>query len=166
MTENQGTRFFSDRSQFKEAQARGEPAAYTAALGLPLDIKPMCAELREMATAADQVSVLNPLGAYLRLRSIRKKYRVREPAFRAQLQDCFRRLAEPVEGSTTAENAWLQGMTLAGGLSALLELNAITSAVSEALDRKSAYALACFSLYISILSLVLSLPLRWEILFR
>ena len=158
MTDNDSTRFVSDKSEYDRTRGTGERVAYTAALHLPNAVKGMCQELRELAASANQVNVLNPFSSYARLRSIRKTYVAREPAFRAQLQDCFVKLAEPVEGTSTLELGWLQGITLATGLSGLLELNSSMSAVSEALDRKSAYSIACFSLYVSIVSLLLTLP--------
>lgn len=158
MADTDSTRFVNDRSEYEQALETGERVVYTAALHLPYEVKTMCQELRALAASADRVNILNPFSSYFRLRSIRKKYLIKEPEFRAQLQDCFVKLAQPVEGSTALELGFLQGVTLATGLSALLELNSSMSAVSEALDRKSAYSLACFSLYVSIVSLALSFP--------
>jgi hypothetical protein len=42
---------------------------------------------------------------------------------------------------------------MANGIAALMELNSTFSSVAEALDRKSAYSMACFSLYVAVVSL-------------
>lgn len=156
MSSNEGTRFTDDRSEYERARADGENITYTAALHLPNIVKPLCEELTSLASSANQVNVLNPFSSYRQLRAVRNRFSERTSRYLAQVQDCRSRLAEPVEGASPLELGWFQGFTFASGMAALMELNSSISSVSEALDRKSAYTMACFSLYIAVLSLVVS----------
>jgi ABC-type Fe3+ transport system permease subunit len=54
------------------------------------------------------------------------------------------------------DNAWLQGFSTALGTSALFRLQSEFQSLGEVLDRKAAYALAAFSLYVAILSMALT----------
>jgi hypothetical protein len=74
----------------------------------------------------------------------------------AMLQLCCDRLREPVEGASAMDNAWIQAWSTAVGASALLQLQSSLQAASEVLDRKSAYALAVFSLYFAVIAFVVT----------
>lgn len=159
MAESQATRFATTREEYESGKGGKDLVVYTAALHLPSTVKPMCAELAEISNAASNVSIFNPFTSFLRLRVLRQKFLVREPVFRAELEACLKKLAEPVEGSTALEMGWIQGFTLAAGISAVLQLNLALSTASETLDRKAAYTLACFSLYIAVVSLIATVVL-------
>ena len=79
-----------------------------------------------------------------------------QPAHDMILSDWFARLAEPVEGGSHTENSWLQGYSTAEGLSAIFQLLSCRQSASEVVDRKAAYSMAIFSLYIAVISLILS----------
>jgi hypothetical protein len=123
MAESQSTRFATTREEYEAGQGGKDLVVYAAALHLPSTIKPMCAELDEISSAASSVSIFNPFTSFVRLRTLRAKFLAREPNFRAELNACLKKLAEPVEGSTALEMGWIQGFTLAAGTSAVLQLS-------------------------------------------
>ncbi len=154
------TRFTDDRSEYTRSGS-DDAYIYTAALFLPSRVKPLCTELQALADQATEVNVLNPLTSFRRLHRIRETFTALLPQSRIQYDDCLKRLAAPVEGASGLDSGWIQGFTSAAGTSAILELSSSLSSVSETLDRKSAYSLACFSLYISVVSLVATGIFGW-----
>ena len=59
------------------------------------------------------------------------------------------------------DNAWFQGFSTALGTSALFRLQSAYQAVGEVIDRKAAYTLAAISLYVAMLSMVLTVVFGW-----
>jgi hypothetical protein len=153
MTGTTSTRFTDDRTEYDQRHESGEHLTYTAALHLPIRVRPLCERLQQLAATANAVNVLNPLSSYRRLSRVRRELESCSTEYHASTRDCLTRLAEPVEGTTAADLAWIQGFTMANGIAALMELNSTFSSVAEALDRKSAYSMACFSLYVAVVSL-------------
>jgi hypothetical protein len=147
--------FTDDRAEFERERADGKTVIYTAALHLPQAVHSLSEGLRSLAQHANSVNVLRPIRAYRRLAAVRENLDRLSPQYHAQLAHCQKRLAEPVEGASEIDFGFIQGVTTAIGTSALFELTNAYSSGSEALDRKSAYAMACFSLYIALISLVL-----------
>ena len=159
MSKSNTTSFTTERSEYEARSAAGETVLLAPALHLPSQVREVAEHFRSIATFANGINVLNTIGALRHLRRLRVQYQSREPEARMALRDTVERLAEPVEGSTTLEMGWVQGFTLAAGLSAYTNLESALSAASESLDRKSAYAMACFSLYVAVVSLVATLVL-------
>jgi hypothetical protein len=77
-------------------------------------------------------------------------------SYEASLKQNFDRLGEPVERGSSMDNAWLQSYSTALGTAAALQLLSSYRAVGEVIDRKAAYSMAILSLYIALLSLLLS----------
>jgi hypothetical protein len=159
MSNSPSTSFTDDRVEYETRQKAGESIVYAGALHLPLRVKPLSEELRKIAGAAETINVLNPFASYFKLQRCRRQWQARRTEVELQLQSCTQRMGEPVEGSSAIELGWIQGFTLAAGISAFAELNAASSSVSESLDRKAAYTMACFSLYVALISLVATLVL-------
>ena len=159
MSTSRNTTFATERAEYEAKAAAGETVLLAPALHLRHKVKDISAYFRAIATRAESVSILNTISALIVLRSLRKEYSAREQEAQAALRDTVERLGEPVEGSTALEMGWVQGFTLAAGLSAYTNLQSAVTAASEALDRKSAYAIACFSLYVAVLSLAATLVL-------
>jgi hypothetical protein len=157
------TRFTDDSEEYERAEGdtQTKSVAYTAALFLPHRVGPLCNALRVLAKDANAANVLNSISSYWCLRAIRSKFVALAAEYQTQYDDCLRRLAEPVQGVSAIDGGWVQGFTTAAGTAAILELSRAESDVSEALDRKSAYAVACFSLYIAVLSLLLTVAFGW-----
>ena len=148
-----GLRFTDDRAEYDRARERCENIAYTAALYLSAKVKPLSNQLRQLADSANEINVLNPISSYRRLKSIRNGLNACLADYKSQMQDCLSRLAQPVEGASALDIAWIQGFTATNGIVAIAELQSAHSSVAEVLDRKSAYAMACSSMYIAVMSL-------------
>jgi hypothetical protein len=159
MLQSDDLHFTDDREKYAARSESTGKLVYTPALYLPSRVKPLCEKLQALATSANEVNVLNPVTAFSRLHGVRGKFFEIEPTCRAELEECLRRLAEPTEGAGALDLAWIQGFNSAAGMSASNSLNLAYSAVGEALDRKSAYSLACLSLYLSVVSIVATVVL-------
>ena len=151
--------FTDSREDYEAPRAPGVTLVYTSGLHLPQRVRPLCEELRQLAATAQVVNVLEPVSAFFKLRTIRRQWEKRQPAVQSELASCIKRMSEPVEGAPAIDLGWIQGFTFAAGMSAFTELNTSMSAVSETLDRKAAYSMACFSLYIALISFVVSVVL-------
>lgn len=161
METDTGLRFEAEREAYEHALANKENVVYTAALYLPHAVKPLCEQLLGLAAQAESVNVLNPISTYYSLNKLRAKLTELTPKYQQHYSDCLNRLAQPVEGVAALDIAWVQGFTSANGTAAILELNSAFKSVAEALDRKAAYAIACFSLYIATISLVATTVFGW-----
>lgn len=159
MPQSDDLEFTDDREKYEARSKDTGKLVYTPALYLPSRVKPLCEKLQALAASANEVNVLNPATAFSRLRALRGRFQEIEPTCRHELNECLRRLAEPTEGAGAIDLAWIQGFNSAAGMSASNSLNLAYSAVGEALDRKSAYSLACLSLYLSLISLVVTIVL-------
>jgi hypothetical protein len=131
-------------------------AVVVPTLLLPEKVAPLVNSLNLIAQDAESVSVLRPIPAFWRLHRIRPKFDDERRKASAMLEHCYDRLREPVEGASSMDNAWIQGWSTASGTSALLQLQSALQSASEVLDRKSAYALAVFSLYFGLISFVVT----------
>jgi hypothetical protein len=149
------TKFVTEREEFESSIQAGQNVMLTPALHLPSKVKNVSEHFRNIATAGETVSILNSLFAYRELSRLRKLQRERMLEGEEAIADVVTRLGVAVEGGTPIDLAWIQGANTAAGISAYANLHGAMSAASEVLDRKSAYVLACVSLYISIVSLVL-----------
>jgi len=158
---NAETRITDDRTEYERKRGDKVCVVYAAALYLPSRVGSLCERLRSLANAANAVNILEPVSSYRRLRAIRSEFDALATEYRTQYDDCLSRLAEPVEGASGIDSGWIQGFTTAAGTSAILQLSSAYSSIGETLDRKSAYAVACFSLYVAIVSLVLTVVFGW-----
>lgn len=155
-------RFTDDRAEYEAADKsaqRTEPGVYAAALHITGRVAPMCKRLGALSTKTEQVNVLNPLSALLRLRETKREFHQLSTEHHTLLTDCLQRLAEPIEGAPNSDIAWIQSFTSARGMVGLFRLNQAHASVSEVLDRKAAYAMAVFSLYVALLSFIVSIVL-------
>ena len=159
MSTSHSTTFTTERAEYEAKSAAGETVVLAPALHLPHTVKNISDYYRTIATQAESVGILNTITALRELAKLRKEYAARDQEAQSTLRDTIERLGEPVEGSSALEMGWVQGFTLAAGLSAYTNLQSAVTAASEALDRKSAYAIACFSLYVAVVSLVATLVL-------
>lgn len=159
MTDEKVTHFVTERADFEAKREAGQQVVLAPALHTPHAVRSLAEYYRDIASSAEAISVLNPFSSWRRLRPLRAKATARSSEASALLRDIVRRTSEPTEGSTASDLAWMQGFTLAAGLAAFADLNSAIAAASESLDRKAAYALACFSLYIAVISLIATVVL-------
>lgn len=155
----------SDSFRIVEAVADAEsgngPTVVVPALRLEEKTRSLISELARLAEAGEKVVVWRPLHAYIVLRSLRTQFKSLLPRYKESVTLCHERMAEPVEGGSSMDNAWLQGFSTAIGTSVLFQLQSAFQSVGEVLDRKGAYSIATFSLYIAMLSMALTTIFGW-----
>ena len=144
-----------------EAKAGEGAAIIVPTLRLNDAIDPFVREISALAQSGEAISVWRPIHSTVQLRALRAKFEAAVPRYRELLALCHERLSEPVERGSSMNNAWLQGYATALGTSALFRLQSAHQSLGEVIDRKAAYALAAISLYIAIVSLVLSVVFGW-----
>ncbi len=139
-----------------EAGSGEGSAIVVPTLRLDQAVSPLVQELSSLMQSAEAVSVWRPLHSTKNVRGLRAKFRAIVPRYTEIVALCHARMGEPVERGSSMDNAWLQGFSTALGTSALFRLQSAFQSVGEVLDRKAAYTLAAFSLYVAILSMVLT----------
>lgn len=139
-----------------EAESGEGSAIVVPTLRLDKTVSPLVQELSSLAQSAEAVSVWRPLHSTTTLRGLRGKFRTIIPRYTEIVTLCHSRMEEPVERGSSMDNAWLQGFSTALGTSALFRLQSAFQSVGEVLDRKAAYTLAGFSIYVAILSMSLT----------
>lgn len=140
-----------------EAESGEGSAVVVPTLRLDEKVSPLVQELSSLAQSAEAVSVWRPLYSVTTLRELRGNFREIIPRYTEIVTLCHARMGEPVERGSSMDNAWLQGFSTALGTSALFRLQSAFQSLGEVLDRKAAYTLAAFSLYIAILSMALTI---------
>ena len=150
MASSRPTTFVSERDEYDSLCGTGADVVYTAALHMPSRVKAVALHYLEIAKRAESINVFSPL-AFFSLRKLRRRSEDRAEEAQGLLAECLSRMAEPVEGTTAAELSWVQGFTFAAGMSAFTQLEHAFSSANSALDRKSSYAFAAFSLYVGVL---------------
>ena len=144
-----------------EAEAGSGPAIVVPTLRLEQNVRPVVNELSTLAQSGEAIVVRRPIHAFRILRALRKQFETLKPQYREAISLCHERMAQPVERGSAMDNAWLQGFSTALGTSLLFQLQSAFQTVGEVLDRKAAYALAGFSLYIAVLSMLLTTAFGW-----
>lgn len=144
-----------------EADAATDAVIVVPCLRLMQQVEPLAEGLSNLARSGESISVWRPIHAWRKLKSLRSQFALLTPRFQEAIKSCHDRLAQPVERGCSIDNAWLQGYSTAVGTSALFQLQSAFQSVGEVLDRKAAYALAAFSLYIAIASMVLTVVFGW-----
>lgn len=144
-----------------EAEATTGAVIVVPSLRLMEKIGPLVENLTTLAHSGESISVWRPLHAWWKLRSLRSQFETLTPRFRETITSCHDRMAQPVERGSSMDNAWLQGYSTAVGTSAIFQLQSAYQSVGEVLDRKAAYALAAFSLYVAVVSMVLTVAFGW-----
>ncbi len=155
----QGTSFAKDEADYKARREAGELVVFAPGINLPVIVKPTVTSLRQLARSIESVNPINPLSSLRELRRYRSRFVEAYPAAEAELNNCTESLGRPVEGASNLDFAFLQAMHSAGSTSAIASLQSAMSAVSEALDRKIAYAVASLSMYVAVISLLATLIL-------
>ena len=159
MTSERTTTFATERSDYEARRRTGETVVLAPALHMPSKVRGVAAAYRALATQANSITVLNPLAAARVLPNLRMRFDAGYAEADELLKECIARMSEPTEGTTASDLAWIQGFTFAAGLSAFTDLQSAVAAASEALDRKAAYSIASFSLYVAIVSLIATVVL-------
>lgn len=147
-----------DESKWRAKSDEGkERWAYVPTLGLMDDTGTTHLRMASLADRAERISIYSPFKALREIREIRKGLDKCEPEYERLLKRCHELLGETVQGCNNMEGGWYQSWSTAMGLSALHRLQATYARADSTLDRKGAYALACFSLYLAIASMLISM---------
>ena len=141
-------------SKEEDPGGEGSPVVVPT-LQLPDKVVSLVSSLNLIAQEAEGIAVLRPVLSFWQLHRIRPRFNVERGKAAAMLQLCCDRLREP-EGASAMDNVWIQAWSTGVGASALLQLQSSLQAASEVLDRKSAYALAVFSLYFAVIAFVVT----------
>lgn len=105
---------------------------------------------------AEEINILNPFTGFFRLKDVSKQKNGIAEEYDKKLKKCFDLLASPVEGPGMTMS-FSQSWSTAKGLSAVIKLQEIWRNLDALIDRKYAYSVAVFSLYIALFSLVLTI---------
>ncbi len=124
-------------------------------------IEPTATALNSLAHQIESISVWNPFGAFFSHKKYQTQFETFKQKYIESVDHCHKRMRDPVEGGNGIDNAWMQGFSTSLGTSALIQLQSTYQNVNESLDRKAAYSLAAISLYISIISIVLTIVFGW-----
>lgn len=144
-----------------EAKSQQSQAIVVPTLRIDEQIAPVVSKLAALTQRAEVISIWRPLHATSALRAHRAELGALSSQYNDAVTLCHLRMREPVGGGSSMDNAWLQGFSTALGTSALFQLQSTFQSAGEVLDRKAAYALAAISLYVAVLSMVLTVAFGW-----
>ena len=113
----------------------------------------MC--LNNLTSDVDKISIFNPLSPFLSLPKFLKEKNKIFPEYNKILEEGFNLSSSPVEGPGVAM-AFTQSWSTAKGLTSIIKLQEAWRSLDALLDRKYAYSFGIFSLYIAIISLVIT----------
>jgi hypothetical protein len=150
-------RVVQNQAEADRLKSEGDPYTIVVpALDIQHYVKPTASAFETLVSSVNAINALRSIRAFRALKMRRKEVSALEKDYRDKINGCHERLAEPVGGGPAMENAWFQGWSAAQGVSALSRLTSAHDALHAALDRKSAYARACFSLYVAVISIILT----------
>lgn len=144
-----------------EAEGATDAVIVVPCLRLMQKVEPLAEEFSTLARTGESISVWRPVHSWRKLKGLRTQFDLLTPRFNDDIKYCHDRMGQPVERGSSIDNAWLQGYSTAVGTSALFQLQSAFQSVGEVLDRKAAYALAAFSLYVAVVSMVLTVVFGW-----
>ena len=144
-----------------EAKSHQSQAIVVPTLRLDEQITPVISKLAELAQRAEVISIWRPLHATRALKLHRTELEALSLQYKEAVTLCHLRMRELVAGGSSMDNAWFQGFSTALGTSAIFQLQSTFHSASEVLDRKAAYSLAAISLYVAVLSMILTVVFGW-----
>ena len=145
----------------QEAKSYENSSVIVPTLRLEEKISPAVSLLASLTLRAEKVSIWRPFHATRALSSLRAELDAITNQYKEAVDLCHARMRAPVGGGSSMDNAWFQGFSTALGTSALFQLQSTYQSAGEVLDRKAAYALAAISLYVAVLSMVLTVVFGW-----
>jgi len=146
---------------FKDELPINDGEVYIPTLNVDKTVEPLCSKLDDMFNEAETINVLRPLKAYRAIRRLRKRLSANQTAFQSAVDGCLKKMSHPVEGAPAIDSGWYQGWSLAMALSNVTRLNLAFSNASATLDRKTSYVVANFSLYVALVSFIVSCIFGW-----
>lgn len=124
-------------------------------LNIDDSLAPLAEKIYSATKGAEKVNILDPFSGFFRLNKLSKQKGAIAEEYEIQLKECYDLLKAPVEGPGMAM-AFAQSWSTAKGLAAITKLQETWRNLDALVDRKYAYSVAIFSLYIAVASLVLT----------
>ncbi len=119
-------------------------------------VNPISQKLGEIQLIAEKINVWRPLHAFKSIRNVKREQQKYVEIYTKIIDQIFKNLNEPVQGASGIDAGWLQTWSTSRGLAGLIRLQSTWSQVNELTDRKTAYSVACFSIYIALISLIVT----------
>ena len=125
--------------------------------GLVEEAEALANEINAVSAEADLISLINPLRGYRQLKAIEKQRAELRPRLAKKLGEALSAMRTPVNGAPGfAGAAMFQSLSLGQSLAASLLLQMQWQRLVGTCDRKAAFLVAVASVYLSVVSLVLS----------
>lgn len=133
------------------------PVAESSAhpLGLVSRAESLASEINELAASVESINVLNPVGSLFRLTHADKQRAALRPKVKTMLGESLGSMRATNSGPGFAPVA-MQTLSLGEGLIATLLIQNQWQRLTSSIDRKSAFSVAVVSIYVSIVSLVVT----------
>lgn len=119
-------------------------------------VNPLLTEVRTHIINTDKIYIFNSLSTYRKLNKIRHAQQELVTKYEAVISDCYLKISAPVEGPGLVMS-FAQTWSLSKGLSAVMKLQSSWNELDALIDRKYTYSTAILSLYIAMLSLILTI---------
>lgn len=129
-------------------------------LNLNYEIRPIYKKLSDLNKRVDEINVLIPIIPILSIVEIRGLKKELEKEYQEALTRCYDLTIDPVE-SPVIMTGMLQSWSFARGMIAINKLQDQWRELGSNIDRKAAYSFSILSLYIAMLSIAISLLLRY-----
>jgi hypothetical protein len=124
-------------------------------LNIENEIQPLLNDIELVTKVAETICILCPI-ALVKLQKISKQKLNITHEYYQIINRCYNLLASPVEGAKIAAD-FAQSWSIAKGLSAIMKLQESWRNLDALIDRKYTYSIAIISLYLGIISVLLSI---------
>lgn len=133
-----------------------KPSIVIPTLNIDELVNPLIDEIRTHINNVDKISIFNSISSYYKLNRVRHAQQEIGTKYDAVISDCYAKISTPVEGPGMVMG-FVQSWSFAKGLSAVMRLQSSWAELSSLVDRKYTYSTAVLSMYVAILSLILSI---------
>ena len=124
-------------------------------LNIENSIEPLVEKIFQITRDTEKVNIMNPFSGLRCLPELSKCKKKIQDEYDHTIKKCYDLLAEPVQGPGMVM-AFSQAWSTAKGLSAVTKLQEAWRNVDALLDRKYAYSIAVLSIYIAVISFILT----------
>jgi hypothetical protein len=125
-------------------------------VGLLAKADDLAKRLISIAKACDAISVANPIRGILQYQRARWDQRAIAPQVSNVLRESLGAMSSSVEGAPGIMVGYLQTLSLGQSMTATLQVQGLWQRVTGTLDTKAAFLVASVGIYLSVVSLVIS----------